>query len=348
MSYREPLHRRKLLKVLLLITSVSGVIFFVLNSLRGLYTLGIVELMAAFYSLLLYRVVSNTRHLNAWILAYLLPFLTTMMFALAQPRTSETIFVWVFLIPQVSYLLAGTERGFAITAFYLLSAAAIFFVRFYDTGILQPVSVMNIVLCAGAIWSFAHHYEAGREKFSSKLLQIAERDSLTGLLNRMRLAELVESEIRNAEARQQSVAMVLLDLDQFKNINDTYGHPVGDDALIYAADKLQSAVRKTDYVFRIGGEEFCILLPGADLEGGIEVAESVRRSLEEGAFRVGGEEVPFTGSFGVAVSGQDGRNMIDLYHAADARMYAAKFAGRNRVVADDLAVAGQPLLAPLS
>ncbi|MCA6062225.1 GGDEF domain-containing protein [Thalassolituus marinus] len=336
MSLREPLHRRTLIKILLLITGVSGVIFFALNMSRGLYVLGTVELIVAAYSLLLYRVVSRTEHLDKWILAYLIPFLTTMMFALAQPGASDTIFVWVFLIPQISYLLTGVGRGFVITAFYLFTAACIFLYRFYSSGVISPVSVANIVICAVAIWSFAHHYEHGRERYSRKLLHFAERDSLTGLLNRMRLAELVESEIRNARARQQSVAIVLLDLDYFKTVNDRYGHPAGDEALIFTAEKLQSVVRRTDYIFRLGGEEFCILLPGADLNAGREVAESARRALEQGDFHIGELDVPFTGSFGVAVSGRDGDSLIDLYHAADQRLYAAKHAGRNRVVSDEM------------
>ena len=87
-----------------------------------------------------------------------------------------------------------------------------------------------------AIWSFAHYYEQSRERYSRRLLQIAERDSLTGLLNRMRLAEVVDSEIRNAETRGQTMAMILLDLDHFKQVNDCHGHPAGDHALIYVAD----------------------------------------------------------------------------------------------------------------
>ena len=220
MSYREPLHRRKLLKILLILTSVSGVVFFTINSLRGLYPLALVELIAALYSLALYPVVARTQHLNAWILAYLLPFMTTMMFALAQPAASSTVFVWVFLIPQVCYSLTGVGRGFAISGFYLLCAGAIFFYRFFDSGMVQPAALANIVICAIAVWSFAHHYEYARERFSSRLLHLAERDSHTGLLNRMRLAELVESEITNAQARGQTAAMILLDLDFFKQIKE--------------------------------------------------------------------------------------------------------------------------------
>jgi len=334
--YREPLHRRTVLKALLLITMISGVLFCILNTQRGVYALATIELLTAAYSLLLYRVVSRTRHLDAWILAYLLPFLSIMMFALAQPGTSDSIFVWVFLIPQISYLLTGVKRGFMITGFYLLTAAALFYNRYQDMETMPAVSIANTVICAIAIWSFAHYYEQSRERYSRRLLQIAERDSLTGLLNRMRLAEVVDSEIRNAETRGQTMAMILLDLDHFKQVNDCHGHPAGDHALIYVAEKLQSAVRKTDYVFRLGGEEFCILLPGADRYSAAEVAESARRELEQGDFCMAGKPLSLTASFGIAVSGEDGHELVELYHIADQRMYAAKHGGRNRVIADDL------------
>ena len=343
MSFHEPLHRRKVLKVLLLITAVSGVIFFILNFQRGLYPLAFTELAASAYSLACYRSVSVTSNLKAWTLAYLISFLTVMMFALAQPRASDTVFVWVLLIPQITYLLVGVSLGFAITAFYLAIALIIFIYRYLGGDTTQPVSIANVVLCTLAVWSFAHLYEQGRARYNRRLLQIAERDPLTGLLNRMRLAEIVETEIRNSAARGQSVAFILLDLDHFKQINDAYGHPAGDNALIYVTEKLQSVIRKTDYIFRVGGEEFCILLPGADRLSGSDVAENARRALEGNGFFVDGEAVPFTASFGVAVSGCDGGNLIDLYHAADQRMYAAKYAGRNRVVFDDVEVTETPV-----
>ena len=342
MSFREPLHRRKVLKGLLLITAVSGVIFFVLNYQRGMYTLAYTELAAAVYSLGCYRSVSTTENLRAWTLAYLIPFLSVMMFALARPGSSDTIFVWVLLIPQITYLLMGVTGGFIVTAVYLLIALVIFILRYLGGDTIKPVGIANVVICTLAIWSFAHIYEQGRARYSMRLLEIAERDPLTGLLNRRRLAEIVESEIRNSAARNQTVAFILLDLDHFKQINDTHGHPAGDDALIYVTERLHSVIRKTDYIFRVGGEEFCILLPGADLRAGSDVAENARRALESGGFYVNGEPVACTASFGVAISGSDGSNLIDLYHAADQRMYAAIYAGRNRVVFDDVEVSTIP------
>jgi len=342
MPFREPLHRRKVLKVLLLITFISGIIFFVLNFQRGLYILAYTELAAAAYSLACYGPVTRTTNLRAWTFAYLLPFLSVMMFALAWPGTTDTIFVWVLLIPQISYLLVGVTLGFVITASYLLMATVIFVLRYLSGDTTQTLGVANAVICTIAIWSFAHLYEQGRESYSRRLLEIAERDPLTGLLNRMRLAEIVESEIRNSAARKQTVVFILLDLDHFKRVNDSYGHPAGDEALIAVADTLQSVVRKTDYIFRLGGEEFCILLPGADRQAGTDVAENARSTLESSVFHADGQAVSCTASFGVAVSGSDGNNLIDLYHAADQRMYAAKFAGRNRVVFDDVEVSGTP------
>lgn len=333
MSYTEPLYRRKLLRALLVLTAISAVLFFALNLSRGLHFLAFLELCAGLYSLLLYPVIGRTRRLDAWTLAYLLPFLAVMMVALAQPRATPTVFVWVFLIPQLAYLLTGKIRGFFITLVYLLIATGIFLYRFGHQGSGEPVGIFNILICMLVIWSFAHYYEAGREKFSSQLINLAERDSLTGLLNRMRFSDLVESEIFNAGVRGQQVSLVLLDIDHFKRINDRYGHPLGDRVLVYLARLLGSLVRKSDYVFRIGGEEFCLLLPGAGEKEALRVAEQIAHHLTRRALWPDALDLQLTVSIGIAVSDRDGVNMEELYYAADQRLYAAKAAGRNRIVA---------------
>lgn len=340
MMMREPLHRRSVLKALLLITAAGGVIFFLINFPRGLHALAFTELVASFCSLLIYRIAGRTARLDLWILLYLIPFLTIMMFALAQPRASDTVFIWVLIIPQVSYLLTGVRRGFQITAVYLLSAVVIYAYRFYGSGAVSAISTANVGLCALAIWSFTHLYELGREQHHQRLLQLASRDPLTGLYNRMRLAEITQAELERTRLSGDHVALVLLDLDYFKRINDRFGHQGGDDALMFTAYQLQNAVRRTDYVFRMGGEEFCVLLPGATADEALTVAESLRHGLENGELRIAGQRVILTASIGIAVSTDDGEDLESLYRIADQRLYQAKDEGRNRVVATGFSTPG--------
>ena len=335
MLHTEPMYRRKLLRALLLVTAVSGVLFAWLNLSRGVYLLAALELLAAIYSLFLYPVVGRTRRLGVWTLAYLLPFLSVMMVALAQPKATPTVFVWTFLIPQIAYLLTGKIRGFIITLAFLILATAIFLNRFGEADAQHPVGVFNILVCMLVIWGFAHYYEAGREKFSSLLINLAERDSLTGLLNRMRFTEVVEAELFNAAVRGHPMGLILIDIDHFKQINDRYGHPVGDRVLVQVAQLMSSLVRKSDYVFRIGGEEFCIVLPGAGRKESLRVAEQLTTKLTARSDWSSPLDEALTVSIGIAVSGLDGSSAEALYAVADQYLYAAKASGRNRVISSD-------------
>ena len=126
---------------------------------------------------------------------------------------------------------------------------------------------------------------------------------------------------------------MLLDLDHFKKLNDTYGHPAGDAALRSLARLLDQHLRKGDQAARYGGEEFVVILPGSDAERSIGAAERLRLALEKHRFVFEGARIPLSASLGVAVWPGDGRDPEPLLAAADRALYAAKEAGRNRVVA---------------
>lgn len=156
----------------------------------------------------------------------------------------------------------------------------------------------------------------------------ADTDDLTGLANRRGLhAAMARS------GTPHRAALVLIDLDHFKSINDAHGHPAGDAALKQVARVLREAIRPRDTAARVGGEEFALWLPFADLEAGREVAERVRTMVEGSPFRHGGSERLLTVSCGVAAYPKPIRRVEKLMDAADAALYAAKHAGRNKVVA---------------
>ncbi|HEX8102920.1 MAG TPA: GGDEF domain-containing protein, partial [Solirubrobacteraceae bacterium] len=129
----------------------------------------------------------------------------------------------------------------------------------------------------------------------------------------------------------EPLAAVLLDLDHFKSINDTYGHGAGDLALKFVGACLKDSVRAGDFVARLGGEEFALLLPATGREGALVLAETVRRSIER--LEVPGVDRGLTASLGVAVIPDDAGDAETVVDRADQALYAAKRAGRNRVVA---------------
>jgi diguanylate cyclase (GGDEF)-like protein len=160
---------------------------------------------------------------------------------------------------------------------------------------------------------------------------IAERkantDDLTGLANRRSL----KREMAVGDAGRS--ALVMIDLDFFKRINDTLGHAAGDQALKHVADLLKTALRAGDVAARVGGEEFAVWLPGADMALGLEVAERLRTLVAEKPFRFGGGEHSITISCGVSASPVPIPSPENLMATADKALYRAKHEGRNRVVA---------------
>jgi len=160
----------------------------------------------------------------------------------------------------------------------------------------------------------------------------AVTDELTGLANRRRFLSQLELEVTRSRRSGSPLGIVLADLDDFKRVNDTYGHEIGDDALRGFAEILRSTVRDVDLPVRLGGEEFAVLLPDTDLPGATQLAERLRHALENAPLQGPGGALRLTASFGVscfpAVAAAD-----ELLADADRRLYEAKRRGKNRVVA---------------
>ncbi len=170
---------------------------------------------------------------------------------------------------------------------------------------------------------------------NARLHRIVERqaliDGLTGLANRRQCEETLDDELARIERFGGSLAVVVADLDWFKDVNDRHGHPAGDAVLREFAVLLQDTVRDVDLAGRWGGEEFVLVLPGTDLIGGAQLAERIRSALAaQVVLAVDGTPIPVTASFGVAAT-PPARTASELFAAADAALYHAKRAGKNRV-----------------
>lgn len=154
-------------------------------------------------------------------------------------------------------------------------------------------------------------------------------DPLTGLLNRASLPERFEELAAQARLSGGGLSLVVCDIDHFKAVNDNFGHDRGDEVLRATADEVRRSFRQFELIYRIGGEELLIVLPGTGLTEGVAAAERIRRRVE--AARPGGLDL--TVSCGVAAAAGDGLDFASLFSAADGALYAAKREGRNRVVA---------------
>lgn len=171
-----------------------------------------------------------------------------------------------------------------------------------------------------------------RRAFERDLLRLANEDSLTGLPNRRRFLERLEEEVRRAQRYGHPLALLMADLDHFKNINDTHGHAAGDVLLKRFAHVARTTLRETDLAGRLGGEEFAILLPDTGLDGACVQAERLRKAIFASVIQYEGKPIFVTVSLGVAVLQSEDQNLDNLLERADSHLYEAKRAGRNRVV----------------
>jgi diguanylate cyclase (GGDEF)-like protein len=161
---------------------------------------------------------------------------------------------------------------------------------------------------------------------------MARTDGLTGLLNHRTFMEKLADEYRRIGREERPFSILLMDIDRFKTVNDTYGHPVGDVAIKAVAKVLKETVRVTDFVARYGGEEFAVGMVDSKSAGAEQMAERVRRTMAKTVITtIGGRDLSITLSIGVASFPEDTRNPADLLAAADAALYQAKRSGRNRV-----------------
>lgn len=168
-----------------------------------------------------------------------------------------------------------------------------------------------------------------------ELQVLSQRDTLTGLFNRREFAKLADMALLRARRDNSRTAAIMVDLDFFKHVNDTYGHPVGDEVIKFMANALRSCVRGTDIIARMGGEEFIVLLPGTTLDEAVAVAEKIRDLVQRASIPINDKpNIHVTASFGVTGFTENQATSLDaLYAAVDLALYAAKNGGRNRVEA---------------
>ena len=169
------------------------------------------------------------------------------------------------------------------------------------------------------------------KEFEKKLKHLAEIDSLTGIMNRGTIESVLRREIERASRYDSKLALLMLDIDHFKKVNDTFGHDMGDFVLKHLTMICLDNIREVDFMGRWGGEEFVIIMPEVDAKGVLVVAEKLRKSIENQPVELQlDEKIPFTVSIGGALFKKSNPHWESLYKEADTALYKAKEQGRNR------------------
>lgn len=185
----------------------------------------------------------------------------------------------------------------------------------------------------GEIMGFVEvfHDITDQKQREEKLYRQATRDVMTGVYNRGHFTELATQEVERARRFSEPLSAILMDIDHFKKVNDTYGHEVGDKTIISLAKTSADFLRKIDFIGRIGGEEFAIILPRANKEPAFEMAQRLRLKLSEQKIAAPERTFSYTVSMGVASLRSHTKDLAELLRNADAALYKAKREGRNRV-----------------
>jgi diguanylate cyclase (GGDEF)-like protein len=251
--------------------------------------------------------------------------------------------IYFFLMGMVGGAVANYSahvQGFVVSAVLIILPSTIAF-AIEDNALTRAMAFGSVVYVVAAFraattlsrsfrrsYQLTHELEIARERAEEQ----ARTDELTGMRNRRAFYELGELAVSQASRYGDPVALIILDIDHFKRVNDTWGHATGDETLRLVALIIQRTVRTSDIAGRIGGEEFAILLPRASAEQAVAMAERLRAAMEKAPLFHDAGTIHFTASFGVAVGGRGVETLDRLLQDADKALYEAKEGGRNRVV----------------
>lgn len=332
---KELEYRRTVLNVVLRVIIFSGSVFVINNWFKGLKVLALIELAVVLLSIGILCIHRKTPHLTFWASVFLFSVYAVILVGIYLVPFMAALYTWLFLIPVLSYLLLGIALGNVFTSVFVVAGVAILFNdQFSASPAMPPISVANIGLCLSAIWALSYTYEYKRAAVVKRLQQMAAIDPLTGLNNRLLLESIFDMLCESLPEKRKSVSMLLIDLDHFKTVNDKYGHDVGDKVLINVSSLINDVRRRNDWAFRLGGEEFCMLIPDTSECQGIQIAERIRSAIEK-TIPIDGVAINITVTIGVSHWPADGKTLNQLYKVADNRLYEGKKNGRNKVIARD-------------
>ena len=267
---------------------------------------------------------------DQWVTSNISPFMlgciSVSLLFLLPPATAVTVLLTSYLVffvglgltqPDPSLLLSNRVNGFGAALLALVISLGTWSRNIQFNLLQRELTVRNETL----------------EMQQAELVWLATRDAMTGLFNRGEFMRLAEKELLRTRRHGGNTSIFVIDLDFFKAINDSHGHPAGDKVLVHVANQLRDATRSTDLVARIGGEEFVVLLPQTDIDAAVVLAQKLRRQLRDSPARISSDlQVSITASFGVAcMPGKNMGSLAALYAAADNALYEAKREGRDRV-----------------
>lgn len=329
-------HRLRAANACAVLTSLICVVFAVVNAARGMWSGVAVDAFAAVLMAAALLVLRRTQRPELF-LAFVVPAYVAFE-VVVGPTGAMQAYLWLYGVPLLVFFLGGLRLGLPINVFLLLLTTSLSVL--YPPARVLPGVQVSVFFSLLFVVGLSAVYETTRLAYEEELARLSHTDVLTGVGNRRCFLERLAAEVTRARRHGGPLSVVLVDVDRFKQVNDTHGHGVGDAALAHVARSLVIGTRGSDLACRIGGDEFAVLAPEAALADAAALAERLRQAVGEtpdGAPAV-------TVTLGVAELAP-GDTPESLLARADAGLYRAKASGRNRVGVE-AAPAVRPRLEP--
>jgi diguanylate cyclase (GGDEF)-like protein len=338
-SARQKDHRTYLVVNSIACLGISVHIMFIsLFLLLGLETLSIINIFSFFIWLIGWWVNRSGKHdLAIGLMTCEVIFHTSMV----VPIMGWNAGFQYYLIGAIPFGLFNTRFSGKLIVFVSISLCLLFisldaFTRDVIPALITPAAIktinyINTAIAFAAIGVISYYFRVASLTLEQELELLAHTDSLTGLYNRRRMQELLELQIALFSRNQLKFSLIIVDIDHFKKINDTYGHFCGDYVLAEVASFMKKNLRIGDVIARWGGEKFLVMLPDTDINGARTVAENVRKAVAAKHFHLVGENFSVTMTFGL-VQHKKENSLEESLKRADTALYEGKRAGCNRVI----------------
>ena len=340
----EPYERRKRISaVFILLTIITATFLFsIYHFLSGHFIIFLWDCVGFFTSLfiLLYLRKKETSDVVDWMLGVGLVTFCSVTTTLG--RTQISIFFWAFMLPVACFSVMGSKRGTVVTLIYffinlflMTAPEQIMHSKPYSSFVVIRFNIVYIILTF-----IIYYYESSQNMLvnyiqheKEEFARASKQDPLTGLYNRREMWTRMESERERQLRMSKPFTVIIGDIDNFKNVNDTFGHDSGDYVLITLAKLMRDMVRGIDFTARWGGEEFLIMLVETDLDDGQNVAARIRKKIESTEFIYKDVTIPITMTFGLSTYKGAADNIDACIKRADQALYRGKYQGKNNVVA---------------
>ncbi|WP_194756390.1 GGDEF domain-containing protein [Aliidiomarina indica] len=324
-------HQRSLLRAVLIIIFIFSLVIGSINvALFSAYQIATFNFISVLVSALIWYYYHRSRNLKvaSWLVTGAILFNLACFISLAKGGAYSLI--WITIIPPLVFFLLGRRAGSWVTA---LAYSATLLYLYVNLSNLPPLSfgtgaMLNIAEVMLVHWFLFRHYESSRKSAYAELAHLSESDRLTGVYNRGKLDALLEQTIQEVQEKHTPACLMLIDIDHFKEVNDSFGHLVGDQVLKQVAVTLKRNIREGDAFGRWGGEEFMLICTHTELEHANQLAEDLRQRVMD---TVVTEKGPITISIGL-VQIDPTLTSTEAIQFVDRALYKAKASGRNTVI----------------